>query len=67
MDGKELYNSPDPLDVKTVLELNVNLMSGNHVFEGFGSGSGDKRGKWSFSVNDQDVRIVKTDDLNLFG
>ena len=50
MDGKEIYNSPDPLDFNYILTLpGQTLNRGNHVLEGFGSGSGDGRGSWRFS------------------
>ena len=67
MDGEEIYNSPDPLDVTNMLELEFTLMSGNHVFEGFGSGSGDERGKWSFLVNNGESLVVRTRDLDTYG
>jgi hypothetical protein len=45
IDGKELYNKPDPLYTTEYLELGpVTLNTGNHVLEGFGSGSGDNPG-----------------------
>ncbi len=50
-----------------MLELEFTLMSGNHVFEGFGSGSGDERGKWSFLVNNGESLVIRTRDLDTYG